>query len=281
MRVGVGRMLGDRVGGGVESASLTVTREASVSKKNRFRIRSFISDGTGRLSTTWTFWADRTSFYLVNDATGNLKISLHGRDEKHGNTGRFHVRGTGGVETGQADFFIRGPREGWPLVFGREISPVPQHAVRVRITHAATLLGTLPAPKFYKSCSSGTLDPPSPGWALDYDIYFHQFPRGLHSPSPYARAISFAHGGSEALLSLGEPGPSAPGPGVRIQNDHGVYMTVSTRMRDTSLYRTPGGLLAPAEGPAGRYITFDVDQSGVLWVVEDGQAERDGSASVR
>ncbi|CAM3356680.1 hypothetical protein OCAE111667_05255 [Occultella aeris] len=222
------------------------------------------------MSTAWYFWAHRTSFYLTNEDVGGLKVSLHGRDPRH--LGREHYRieptSFGDGLHGTDRVMLLPPRTGWPLRFAGQRSG-PQRARRPGAPATRDTRRELPrhpptpAPEMPSSAKIA-LPPPLNGWANDFDLTFSQVPVGWYAANTHDNWIVLKHAGTTIHIGRAQPG-------FMIHSDDGVVLRGDSRRRWTDWYPTPSHLRAPpAESPASarRAVSIDVDDDGLLWIVE-------------
>jgi len=242
-------------------------------KRNRLRVYYRVGQDEPR-SVRWQLWADRTSFYLVNEALGDLKISLHGFDPRHPAGGRFHVKPAHreGLLQSTSIVLTNNPEQGWPFRFRGFQTGDGRLAIRLRTTHRACLLSPPVTSPPRPSSASATVKVPLPGWSADLDLTFQQLPATFVPANIYSSSVNVAHGGAEVQMGL--PGPVGGGQaGFIVRNDVGVVLRGRTRYRRFDVEPTPPALEgqpidAMTPSPT-RQLAMGVDENSVLWIVED------------
>ncbi|MGV8967966.1 MAG: hypothetical protein ACOH2F_17035 [Cellulomonas sp.] len=238
-----------------------------MSRKKRFRCYAFVGVEGRQMSTAWHFWAHRTSFYLTNEDLGGLKVSLHGRDPRHPGQEHYRIAPTndGDGLHGTQRVMLIPPRTGWPLQFTGQRTDQGDLLLRLRVTHAASHLAISPTPALPMPSSARIVLPPHlSGWANDFELIFSQVPSGWRPANTHDDWITFNHAGTTVNIGKKQPG-------FMIYSDDGAVLRGDSRRRWTDWYPTPAPLrLPPAESPASarRAVSIDVDDDGLLWIVE-------------
>lgn len=239
-----------------------------MSSKKRFQVYVAVGTDAGLLSSTWQLWAHRTSFYLTNEDLGGLKISLHGLDLSHPSGAHFRVEpdprsGKGLRGAGALGLLL--PQSGWPLRFSGVPHPLGVHAIRIRTTPAACTFGEAPTPMPKRSSSVRMMIPPPPDeWAADLDFVFGQVPAKFEPVVAHPQWVTVGHAGSTIQVGHGQSG-------FTLHNEHGVILRGDTHHRDLRQDPTPTHLQGNAreDGTTShRAVQIDVDQDGILWLVE-------------
>lgn len=244
-----------------------------MASKNRLRVYHSVGAETP-LSTTWLFFAHRTSFYLTNQELGGLKVSLHGRDQRHPSGDHFRIEPdprSGRAIVSTESVRLRPPRSGWPLRFVGSPVDLGVHAMRIRTTAGACALDQpLRAVEARASSARALVPPPPDGWAADLDLVFEQIPAKFVPVDTFPGSVAFGHAGAELEIGLRSDQPQSK-PGFRLRNDHAVILRGETRHRRLDLHPTPPHLADdagddPAEALRGVHV--DVDDNGILWIIE-------------
>ncbi|MDO8151708.1 hypothetical protein [Isoptericola sp. b408] len=246
----------------------------------RFRFYVFVGNDGRQLSTAWYFWADATSFYLINVDIGGLKISLHGHDRRYLGEQHYRVQPMNGKHDIRrtSSVLLVAPRRGWPLTFSGRSTGDGELVIRIRITHAATCLSESPTPVPDRPSSAKIALPANlGGWANDLELTFSQVPQGWQPANTHDEWISVEHAGTTAYIGRHQPG-------FMICNAQGAVLRANSRRRWTDWYPTPPHLCTPPpEGRSSdqRVVAVDVEEDGVLWIVEQATARVASDSGLR
>lgn len=231
------------------------------------------------LSTRWYLWGHRSSFYFVNDALGQIKISLHGSDEDRGLKGRFHVRHertTTIAHTGSSDLGVEvllvEPKQGWPCVFTGSQVEGGLLAIRMRITERACAIGPRMRLPIKPNSVIASLVVPPQSWSQDIDIFFQQLPVGMLNTPIDKHYVEFSIGTTNVQVAVGEP-PAGRPTGFMIRTQTGLVLKSRFHLRRFNEVPAPVELLGRPtkenDAPAHRQIAVGIDNDSVLWFVED------------
>jgi hypothetical protein len=213
---------------------------------------------TNMCSYVWRLWWGRTSFYLSTrdrEKFANLKISLHGPDERYAAPG-FKIGHDGlDQERSTPNGLLVVPPEWLPCWFiGRAVTESATHVLRFRFPFNLFRRGypSAPIPKDVKTRDfAGLIPPPARELdVIDVDVY-------VSTGRPYWPNERRARRDNACL------GP--------LENDAGEQLSAVVVSRSTVQYPTP--MRAQAPGPSGsedrvRGIGATVDDSGLLWICE-------------
>lgn len=262
---------------------------AGLSKINKRRFSVYYRVGEQEpLSTTWQFWAHMTSFYLTNNALGGLKISLHGWDPRFPGGGHFRVEWdprSGKGMSNSKTVALAEPRDGWPVRFDGAQRPKGVLAIRIRVARSACILD--PAPPSSDRPGTVLASLPWPGsiagreelYGTDLDLYFSQVPAGFDVVNEFPNFVEVGRANSKLFIAVPSRDPRAK-PGFMIRNDRGVILRGSTTHHLLEDHPTPPRIqesAAPLSDAAVRGIHIDVDDEGVLWIVEHAVETNDVS----
>ncbi|MFC0503552.1 hypothetical protein [Micromonospora costi] len=215
---------------------------------------------TGICSYAWRLWWGQTSFYLkAREANlAELKVSLHGPDERHVETGPgFKIAYDSSFQQGEGKpnaLLVATP--GWlPRWFsGYAVSEDDTHVLRLRFPYDLFIPGvpSAPAPAEVKARDFAGLIPPPERhlYVVDVDVFVSQ-------RRPYWPNESQARQDKACL------GP--------LQSKSGEYLTAVIVHRSALASPTPRLAKAPGPKNAGdrlRGIGAAVDDHGVLWICE-------------
>jgi hypothetical protein len=214
---------------------------------------------TNMCSYTWRLWWGRTSFYIKardQAAFADLKVSLHGPDERHADPGFKIERDIrAGREVPPPDGLVIAPADWLPCWFnGYAVADDARHAIRFRFPFGLFRpeYPSAPPPRDVTPRDFAALIPPPTKElsAVDVDIY-------VSARRPYWPKQRRARRDNACL------GP--------LLNEAGQYLTAVVKHQSMATYPTPKRAQAPR--PRGtedrvRGVGATVGDNGLLWICE-------------
>lgn len=210
-------------------------------------------------SYSWRIWWGRTSFYIKardQAAFADLKVSLHGPDERHSAPGfKIERDAPRGQDAPAIEGLVVSPPDWLPCWYsGRPVTEDVRHAIRFRFSYNIFRRGypSAPSPRDVTAKDvAGLVPPPNHELnAVDVDLY-------VSTGHPYWPNERKARRDNACL------GP--------LLNEAGQYLSAVVKLQSTALHPTPR--LAQGTRPNSnedrvRGIGATVDNTGLLWICE-------------